>query len=67
MLKKVEELMDDWVSADEIANIHLRLANISSALQDDGEEDEMLQVKRFVSMRLLSVLSSGLDGKDGFL
>ena len=59
--------MDDWVSADEIDNIRLRLANISSALQDDGGEYEMLQVKRFVSMRLLSVLSSGLDGKDGFL
>ena len=59
--------MDDWVSADEIANIRLRLANISSALQDDGGEDEMLQVKRFVSMRYSSVLSSGLDGKDGFL
>ena len=59
--------MDDWVSADEIANIHLRLANISSVLEEDGGEDEMLQVKRFVSMRLLSVLSSGLDGKDGFL
>ena len=60
--------MDDWVSADEIANIRLRLANISSALQDDDGEDEMLQVKRFVSMRYSSVLlSSGLDGKDGFL
>ena len=59
--------MDDWVSADEIVNIRLRLANISSALQDDGEEDEMLQVKRFVSMRYSSVLSSGLEGKDGFL
>merc|ERR1712038_1753339 len=35
--------MDDWVSADEIVNISLRLANISSALQDDGGEDEMLQ------------------------
>ena len=59
--------MDDWVSADEIANIHLRLANISSALQDDGGEDEMLQVKRIVSIGYSSVLSSGLDGKDGFL
>ena len=59
--------MDDWVSADEVVNIRLRLANISFALEDHGGEDEMLQVKRFVSMRLLSVLSSGLDGKDGFL
>ena len=59
--------MDDWVSADEIVNIRLRLANISSALQDDGGEDEMLQVKRFVSMGYLSVLSSGLNRKDGFL
>ena len=46
--------MDDLVSADEIANIHLRLANISSALHDDGGEDEMLQVKRFVSIRYSS-------------
>ena len=59
--------MDDWVSADEIANIRLRLANISSALQDDGGEDEMLQVKRFVSMGYSSVLSPGLNRKDGFL
>ena len=51
LLKKVEELLDDWVSADEIVNIRLRLANISSALQDEGGEDEMLQVKRSVSMR----------------
>ena len=48
--------MDDWVSADEIVNIRLRLANISSALQDDGGEDEMLQVKRFVSMRYSSYI-----------
>lgn len=40
---KVEELMDDLVSADEIANIHLRLANISFALEDHGGADEMLQ------------------------
>ena len=59
--------MDDWVSADEIVNIRLRLANISSALQDDDGEDEMLQVKRSVSMGCSSALSSGLDGKDGFL
>ena len=59
--------MDDWVSADEIANIRLRLANISSALQGDGGKDETLQVKRIFSMGYSSVLSSGLDGKDGFL
>ena len=59
--------MDDWVSADEIVNIRLRLANISSALQDEGGEDEMLQVKRIVSIGYSSVLSSGLDRKDGIL
>ena len=59
--------MDDWVSADEIANIRLRLANISSSLQDDGGEDDMLQAEICFDEIFIILLSSGLDGKDGFL
>ena len=59
--------MDDLVSADEIVNIRLRLANISSSLQDDDGEDDMLQAEICFDEIFIILLSSGLDGKDGFL
>ena len=42
---QVEEGMKSHVSTAEIAEIHLRLANISSSLHDNNMEDDEIQVR----------------------